>query len=242
MGNGIFNRMKTAAVKMLKPYEEGEGYDEYDEEYEEYEEYVNDEPQEVQEAEEVAYGKKNKESRNRFKSRYVEKQSASSESTGDAYGGYIDDFDEVEDKREASRYSFKTTVPPKTEYKAPVQPSETYAAPAKEPAKNSNVFQFKKPQQNPSQKFKFSIIKFEKIENAVIAADQMLAGDTVTLIDLHDMPEAMTKRVIDFLDGVRYTCNAQIEAIADLTYVILPETVELKKDFSSQVDTEGLIF
>ncbi|MCQ2462829.1 MAG: cell division protein SepF [Clostridia bacterium] len=217
MENNLFNRMKSAAINMLKPAESRAENDEYDDDYDDYE---DDKPETAEK-----------------KPTYKSNVKPTVKSTG-SYGGYIDDFDEPDYKPSPS---FKNTVPPKTEYKAPASQPKAYTEAPKETAKQANVFQMKKNTNVVStQKFKFSIIKFEKIENAVIAADQMLSGNTVTLIDLHDIPENTAKRVIDFLDGVRYTCNARIESIADLTYVILPETVELTGDFSSQVDTNGL--
>ena len=221
MENNLFNRMKSAAINMLKPAEGRAGYDEDDDD-EDYEEY-EDEKDEVSEK----------------KTAYKSNARSTVKSTG-SYGGYIDDIDDSYIKPSPS---FKNTVPPKTEYKAPASQSKAYTETPKETSKQANVFQMKKNTSTnvvSTHKFKFSIIKFEKIENAVIAADQMLSGNTVTLIDLHDIPENTAKRVIDFLDGVRYTCNARIESIADLTYVILPDTVELTGDFSSQVDTNGL--
>ena len=48
------------------------------------------------------------------------------------------------------------------------------------------------------------------------------------------------RRIIDFLDGVRYTCGAQMENVADYTYVVVPKDVELTGDLFNKIDTTNL--
>ena len=89
-------------------------------------------------------------------------------------------------------------------------------------------------------KFRLSILRLEKLEDAVKVADDIMSGNTITLIDLRIVPREIVRRIIDFLDGVRYTCEAKMEIVADYTYVVVPKDVELSGDLFSQIDTSSL--
>ena len=89
-------------------------------------------------------------------------------------------------------------------------------------------------------KFKLSILRLEKLEDAVKVADNMLSGSTITLIDFHYVQKDVMRRIIDFLDGVRYTCGAKMENVADYTYVVVPKDVELTGDLFNKIDTTNL--
>ncbi|MDD6022403.1 MAG: cell division protein SepF [Acutalibacteraceae bacterium] len=90
-------------------------------------------------------------------------------------------------------------------------------------------------------KFRLSILRLERLEDAVKVADNILTGNTITLIDLRSVPRDIVRRIIDFIDGVRYTCEAKMEIVADYTYVVVPKDVELTGDLLSQIDTSNLV-
>lgn len=90
-------------------------------------------------------------------------------------------------------------------------------------------------------KFRLSILRLERLEDAVKVADNILTGNTITLIDLRSVPRDIVRRIIDFIDGVRYTCDAKMEIVADYTYVVVPKDVELTGDLLSQIDTSDLM-
>lgn len=90
-------------------------------------------------------------------------------------------------------------------------------------------------------KFKLSILRLERLEDAVKVADNIMEGNTITLIDLRSVPREIVRRIIDFIDGVRYTCEAKMEIVADYTYVVVPKDVELTGDLLSQIDTSNLV-
>lgn len=90
-------------------------------------------------------------------------------------------------------------------------------------------------------KFRLSILRLDKLEDAVKVADGILTGNTITLIDLRSVPRDIVRRIIDFIDGVRYTCGAKMEIVADYTYVVVPKDVELTGDLLSQIDTSNLV-
>lgn len=89
-------------------------------------------------------------------------------------------------------------------------------------------------------KFKLSILRLEKLEDAVKVADNILSGNTITLLDFHYVQKEVMRRIIDFLDGVRYTCGAKMENVADYTYVVVPKDVELTGDLFNKIDTTNL--
>jgi len=102
------------------------------------------------------------------------------------------------------------------------------------PKQNSNVYQMKtKP------KFTLSILRLERLEDAVKVADEIMSGNTISLIDLRNVNKEIQRRIIDFLDGVRYTCDAKMEIVADFTFVVVPKDVELTGDLFSQIDTSS---
>lgn len=90
-------------------------------------------------------------------------------------------------------------------------------------------------------KFRLSILRLERLEDAVKVADNIMTGNTITLIDLRSVPRDIVRRIIDFVDGVRYTCEAKMEIVADYTYVVVPKDVELTGDLLSQIDTSSLM-
>lgn len=90
-------------------------------------------------------------------------------------------------------------------------------------------------------KFKLSILRLERLEDAVKVADNIMEGNIITLIDLRSVPREIVRRIIDFIDGVRYTCEAKMEIVADYTYVVVPKDVELAGDLLSQIDTSNLV-
>lgn len=89
-------------------------------------------------------------------------------------------------------------------------------------------------------KFRLSILRLEKLDDAVKVADEIMSGNTITLVDLRCVQKETVRRIIDFLDGVRYTCEAKMEIVADYTYVVVPKDVELSGDLFSQIDTGSL--
>lgn len=93
---------------------------------------------------------------------------------------------------------------------------------------------------NSKTKFRLSILRLEKLDDAVKVADEIMSGNTITLVDLRCVQKETVRRIIDFLDGVRYTCEAKMEIVADYTYVVVPKDVELSGDLFSQIETGSL--
>lgn len=88
-----------------------------------------------------------------------------------------------------------------------------------------------------SQKLKVALFVLEDMDDARNVADCMIDRGIVTICDMCKISIAEERRVLDFLDGVKYVCNSKIENISEHIYLIVPEAAELSGDFFSQVDS-----
>jgi len=88
-----------------------------------------------------------------------------------------------------------------------------------------------------TQKLKVALFVLEDMDDARNVADCMIDRGIVTICDMSKLSVAEERRVLDFLDGVKYVCNSKIENISDHIYLIVPEAAELSGDFFSQVDS-----
>ncbi|MDY3846628.1 MAG: cell division protein SepF [Eubacteriales bacterium] len=82
-------------------------------------------------------------------------------------------------------------------------------------------------QQNCSIQLK--VVRPEKFEDVLTAADHLIAGRTV-VIDFEDTNRDTVKRVKDFLGGVTYSINGQLQKIANNTYIATPNNVGVSED------------
>ena len=87
-----------------------------------------------------------------------------------------------------------------------------------------------------AQKLKVALFVLEDMNDARNVADCMIDRGIVTICDLSKIDGKEERRVLDFLDGVKYVCNSKIENISDHIYLVVPEAAELSGDFFSQVD------
>ena len=88
-----------------------------------------------------------------------------------------------------------------------------------------------------TQKLKVALFVLEDMDDARNVADCMIDRGIVTICDMSKISVAEERRVLDFLDGVKYVCNSKIENISEHIYLIVPEAAELSGDFFSQVDS-----
>ena len=166
-----------------------------------------------------------------------------------------DDFDDEDDyykeeepvkepKKTAS--SFKSKAPSSTPsaYNPPEYSSESRKFSSSEssssygfksaPKAAANLYKMDaKPQ---PKKLKVTLFVLEDMDDARNVADCMIERGVVTLADMTKLPTESVRRVLDFLDGVKYVCKSKIEVIAEKIYLIVPEAAELSGDFFGQVD------
>ncbi len=84
------------------------------------------------------------------------------------------------------------------------------------------------------QQINFAIRRPNKFTDVDSIATDIIEGRTVA-VNLESIAREDAKRIFDFLSGVVFAVKAQIEPVADNTYVIVPGTVnftaqELKED------------
>ncbi len=109
------------------------------------------------------------------------------------------------------------------------------AGAAKSKKNNGNIYSMN--DAKPSQKLKVALFVLEDMDDARNVADCMIDRGVVTICDMSKLSVSEERRVLDFLDGVKYVCNSKIENISEHIYLIVPEAAELSGDFFSQVDS-----
>ena len=78
--------------------------------------------------------------------------------------------------------------------------------------------------------------QFIRYKEPSVTHEQDRCKHKSNLADMTKLPTESVRRVLDFLDGVKYVCKSKIEVIAEKIYLIVPEAAELSGDFFGQVD------
>ena len=117
----------------------------------------------------------------------------------------------------------------------PYGSTQADAGASKSKMSNANIYSMN--DAKPSQKLKVALFVLEDMDDARNVADCMIDRNVVTICDMSKLSVSEERRVLDFLDGVKYVCNSKIENISDHIYLIVPEAAELSGDFFSQVDS-----
>lgn len=125
---------------------------------------------------------------------------------------------------------FRFTKPAQT----PVTP-EYKAAPEK---KSANIYSMNNAR--PLNKFKLNSITLNDIYAAKDVALLMMEKDTILIVNFSPLSENQKLRAMDFLDGARCVTNAIFARLNDNIIVFVPENVELRGDFQSQVDFDSM--
>ena len=161
---------------------------------------------------------------------------------------YYDD-EEFEDDDELFEEEPKAAEPPKyssaNEFHTPdytpygsqyAPPPKSAPAPKAKASKKNNGNIYAMPDMKKSSKLKVSLFVLNDTDDARNVADAMIDRNIVVICDMSKISVSEERRVLDFLDGVKYVCNSIIENISDHIYLIVPEAAELSGDFFSQVD------
>lgn len=154
-----------------------------------------------------------------------------------------DDFDDEEEYDDAPaekvKYDFEA---PSTgsAYAAPEYikgaAGASFSSAPSTPLKSTSANIYKMDSVKQTKKLKVTLFVLEDMDDARNVADCMIDKGVVTLADMTKLPTESVRRVLDFLDGVKYVCKSKIEVIADKIYLIVPEAAELSGDFFGQVD------
>lgn len=137
-------------------------------------------------------------------------------------------------------FSKSASTPPVPEFKftkpasAPVTP-EFKATGDK---KSANIYSMNTVR--PMNKFKLNSITLNDIYAAKDVALLMMEKDTILIVNFSPLSENQKLRAMDFLDGARCVTNAIFARLNENIIVFVPENVELRGDFQSQVDFESM--
>ena len=85
------------------------------------------------------------------------------------------------------------------------------------------------------------LVKPERYEDAASIADHLNAKKTVVL-NLEQTSKDVSRRLIDFLSGVAYANNGQIQRVANSTYIITPYNVDIMGDLLDELENSGVFF
>ncbi len=70
------------------------------------------------------------------------------------------------------------------------------------------------------------VVRPEQFEDVSSIADHLLSGRTVVL-NLEAASKEMARRLLDFLSGVAYSIDGQMKRVANNTYIITPNNVDV---------------
>lgn len=85
------------------------------------------------------------------------------------------------------------------------------------------------------------LVKPERFDDARSIADHLNNKRTVVL-NLEQSNKEVSRRLIDFLSGVAYANNGQIQRVANSTYIITPYNVDIMGDLLDELENSGVFF
>jgi len=126
-----------------------------------------------------------------------------------------------EDDEEMQSYSSSDfeQEEPAAEYQAKTEPAAA-------PAYNAESSAPKASAKTIDAAFELKVVKPENFASVGQIADHLINRRTVVL-NLESTSKDTARRIIDFLNGVAYTLDGQIKAVANNTYVITPSHVDI---------------
>ena len=80
-----------------------------------------------------------------------------------------------------------------------------------------------------SSSIELKVVRPEKFEDVLVVANHLIAGRTV-VIDFEITNRDTVKRIKDFLGGVAYSINGQLQKVANNTYIATPNNVDVSED------------
>lgn len=85
------------------------------------------------------------------------------------------------------------------------------------------------------------LVKPERFEDARGIAQHLNAKRTVVL-NLESASKELSRRLLDFLSGVAFANNGEIQRVANATFIILPSNVNLMGDLLDELENSGVYF
>lgn len=85
---------------------------------------------------------------------------------------------------------------------------------------------------------KINLFVLEDLDDARNVADSMKQRSIVCIVDFKKLSVEDERRVLDFLDGVKYMLNSKVTKIADRMFLIVPDTALLSGPFEDNYDID----
>ena len=105
------------------------------------------------------------------------------------------------------------------------QPQQGYAA---DPYRQAYA-QPQQPRQEAPAQPKLLLVHPDKFEQASDIADR-IADRNAIVLNLENAPDAMTRRMLDFLSGVTYALGGKVKKVSGRTYIITPSGMDFMGD------------
>ncbi|MBE6827270.1 MAG: cell division protein SepF [Ruminococcaceae bacterium] len=90
-------------------------------------------------------------------------------------------------------------------------------------------------------KFQMVLNKPKSLKDAIATADSVNAKKTV-IVNLDGVRGEENNNILQFLYGVTYANHAKMRQVANSTYVIIPENVDVNGTILSELGNGGIIF
>ncbi len=150
-----------------------------------------------------------------------------------------DEFDD-EIEEEAAEEPARPTAPPEKSGRPNPFAQSGYGAsaqaPAAAPARGGKVVNLGAAQQS-----QVVLVKPELYESAAEIADHLREKRTVVM-NLENAQKDVARRLIDFLSGVAYALDGKIRRVANSTYIVTPNNVDLMGDLIDELENSGASF
>lgn len=85
------------------------------------------------------------------------------------------------------------------------------------------------------------LVKPERFDEASAIADHLNSQKTVVL-NLETASKEVSRRLVDFLSGVAYANNGKIQRVANSTFIITPNNVDIMGDLLDELESNGFTF
>ncbi len=94
---------------------------------------------------------------------------------------------------------------------------------------------------NATTQLKVVLVKPERFEDASAVADHLNNKRSVVL-NLESTNKEVSRRLIDFLSGVAYANNGKVKRVANSTFIITPNNVDIMGDLLDELESHGAFF
>lgn len=95
---------------------------------------------------------------------------------------------------------------------------------------------YSRPQQRAVGDVQVVLVKPHRFEEADVAADHLKAGRSV-ILNLEDCDGESSRRLVDFLSGVAYANDGQVQRVATSTFIIAPRNVDMMGEMLDELES-----